>query len=66
MLSRGIHPKVASEMLGHSNIAITLDLYSHVSATMQRDAARTMDEIGAPGPNMAGNVERMPEPPRAV
>lgn len=39
MLSRGVHPKMASEMLGHSTIAITLDLYSHVTANMQREAA---------------------------
>ncbi len=32
MLSRGIHPKIVSEMLGHSTIGITLDLYSHVDA----------------------------------
>ena len=36
MLSRGIHPKIVSEMLGHSTIGITLDLYSHVTPTMQR------------------------------
>ncbi|MEO8898698.1 MAG: tyrosine-type recombinase/integrase [Candidatus Dormibacter sp.] len=43
MLSRGVHPKLASEMLGHSTIAITLDLYSHVSANMQREAADAID-----------------------
>lgn len=43
MLSRGVHPKMASEMLGHSTIAITLDLYSHVSANMQRQAADAID-----------------------
>ena len=30
MLEQGIHPKVVSERLGHSNINITLDIYSHV------------------------------------
>jgi integrase len=30
LLSSGVHPKVASERLGHSTIGITLDLYSHV------------------------------------
>lgn len=45
MLSRGVHPKVASELLGHSTVGITLDLYSHVSESMQRDAARAMDEV---------------------
>jgi integrase len=45
MLSRGVHPKVASEMLGHASVGITLDLYSHVSETMQRGAAATLDDI---------------------
>lgn len=30
MLSRGIHPKIISERLGHSSINVTLDKYSHV------------------------------------
>lgn len=45
MLGRGVHPKVASEMLGHSTVGMTLDLYSHVSQTMQRDAAATLDQL---------------------
>ena len=43
LLGRGVHPKIASEMLGHSTIAITLDLYSHVTPTMQRGAADELD-----------------------
>ncbi|MBV8444448.1 MAG: tyrosine-type recombinase/integrase [Candidatus Dormibacteraeota bacterium] len=43
MLSRGVHPKAASEMLGHSTIAITLDLYSHVTENIQRQAAEAID-----------------------
>ncbi|TIT73528.1 MAG: site-specific integrase, partial [Mesorhizobium sp.] len=43
MLSAGIHPKVASERLGHSTIGITLDLYSHVMPGMQADAAEQVD-----------------------
>lgn len=42
-LGRGVHPKVVSEMLGHSRIAVTLDLYSHVTPTMQREAISAMD-----------------------
>ncbi len=38
-LSAGVHPKVVSERLGHSNIGITLDTYSHVLEGMQQDAA---------------------------
>jgi len=45
LLGRGIHPKIVSELLGHSTIAITLDTYSHVIPTMQRQAAAAMDAI---------------------
>ena len=44
MLASGIHPKVASERLGHSKVGITLDLYSHVLPGMQEDAAGRVDE----------------------
>jgi integrase len=44
MLANGIHPKVASERLGHSKIGITLDLYSHVLPGMEEDAAERVDE----------------------
>ena len=43
MLGQGVHPKVVSEMLGHSQISVTLDLYSHVTPTMQRDATAAVD-----------------------
>jgi integrase len=38
-LEAGVHPKVVSERLGHANIGITLNLYSHVSEGMDRAAA---------------------------
>lgn len=43
MLASGVHPKVASERLGHSKVGITLDLYSHVLPGMQEDAAAKVD-----------------------
>ncbi|WP_292512665.1 hypothetical protein [Mesorhizobium sp.] len=43
MLAAGVHPKVASERLGHSTIGITLDLCSHVMPGMQADAAEQVD-----------------------
>jgi integrase len=43
LLANGVHPKVASERLGHSKVGITLDLYSHVIPGMQADAAATVD-----------------------
>ena len=39
----GVHVKVISERLGHSTVGITLDLYSHVTPTMGREAAVAMD-----------------------
>lgn len=44
LLEAGIHPKVAQERLGHSTITTTLDLYSHVTATMQAEAATRLDD----------------------
>lgn len=35
MLSHGVNPKIVSSVLGHSDIGITLDLYSHYSVDMQ-------------------------------
>jgi integrase len=43
LLSEGVHPKVAQERLGHSTVTTTLDLYSHVAETMQKDAADRID-----------------------
>ncbi len=45
MLSAGVHPKVVQERLGHSKIAVTLDTYSHVLPTMQRDAAERVNAL---------------------
>lgn len=44
LLARGVHPKVASERLGHSRVGITLDLYSHVLPGMQEDAVARVDD----------------------
>jgi integrase len=48
MLQQGIHPKIVQERLGHSDISLTLNTYSHVIPTMQEEAAEKMDEILAP------------------
>ena len=44
LLSSGVHPKIVQERLGHSTITTTMDLYSHVSETMQGDAAARLDQ----------------------
>ncbi len=44
-LAKGVNVKVISERLGHSNIKITLDTYSHVLPTVQEDAVNKIEEI---------------------
>lgn len=39
MLKQGVNPKIVSERLGHSSIAITMDVYSHVLPGLQEAAA---------------------------
>jgi len=41
----GVNPKVIQELLGHSKISITLEVYSHVLPSMQQEAAGKMDEV---------------------
>jgi len=48
MLTAGVHPKVVSERLGHANIGITLDIYSHVLPGLQEAAADKFDRIFEP------------------
>lgn len=38
-LGAGVHPKIVSERLGHATTAVTLDLYSHVTPTIDAEAA---------------------------
>jgi len=45
LLARGAHPKIASERLYHSRVAITFDLDSHVTEPMQRRAPESMDTL---------------------
>ncbi|MFC1961730.1 tyrosine-type recombinase/integrase [Chloroflexota bacterium] len=49
MLLRGAKPKVISEALGHSSVAFTMDVYSHIIEGMQTDAMALLDEILPPG-----------------
>lgn len=47
LLGAGIHPKVVQERLGHSDISITMSVYSHGTETMQRDAVDRLAAIMA-------------------
>jgi hypothetical protein len=45
MLLRGAKPKVISEALGHSSVAFTMDVYSHIIEGMQSEAMALLDEV---------------------
>lgn len=45
LLAAGENPKVVSERLGHSGVAMTLDVYSHVLPSMQQAAAEKLENI---------------------
>lgn len=44
-VAHGISPKVVAERLGHSTVRLTLDRYSHVGPTLQREAADLIDAL---------------------
>lgn len=45
LLEAGMHPKVVSEMLGHSSVKVTMDLYAHATPAMHRVATSAMQII---------------------
>jgi integrase len=63
LVMQGVHPKVVQERLGHSRVDVTLDTYSHVLPSMQRDAADQLDRLSLSGrrgsePPASRNVAR--------
>jgi integrase len=71
LLTQGVHPRVVMETLGHSQVSLTLDTYSHVLPGLQAEAARRLEdaigcqigcqeENGAP-PNSGGNANSLEE-----
>jgi site-specific recombinase XerD len=45
LLAQGVHPKVVQEILGHSQISLTLDTYSTVLPSVSRAAEEEMNEV---------------------
>jgi integrase len=45
MLAQGVPPRVVMETLGHSQISLTMNTYSHVIPALQREAADRMEAI---------------------
>ena len=48
---RGAKPKVISEALGHSSVAFTIDVYSHIIDGIQNDAVSLLDAVLPAGVN---------------
>jgi integrase len=45
LIAKGVHPRVVMNILGHSQISITMNTYGHVTAEAQRTAAQAMDGL---------------------
>ena len=45
LLAQGVHPRVVMELLGHSQISLTMDTYSHVMPDAMREAVRLMEAV---------------------
>jgi integrase len=45
LLAQGVHSKVVQEILGHSQISLTMDTYSTVLPPVSREAAEQMDAV---------------------
>ena len=47
LLAQGVNPRVVMETLGHSQVSLTLNTYSHVLPALQQDAAARMNAVFA-------------------
>jgi integrase len=45
LTAAGVAPRVVMEILGHSQISITMDVYTHVTSDTQREAISHMDRL---------------------
>lgn len=45
LIAQGVHPRVIMEILGHSKISTTMDIYAHVLPETQRDAMKKLDQL---------------------
>ena len=58
---RRAKPKVISEALGHSSVAFTMDVYSHIIEGMQSDAMALLDEVLPAGVSQKNNANLTPK-----
>src|SRR5215218_9752766 len=45
LISQGVHPRIVMEIMGHSQISVTMNTYGHVLPESQRVAARMVDQV---------------------
>ena len=45
LLTQGVHPRVVMELLGHSQISLTMNTYSHVIPSAMREAIGRMEAL---------------------
>lgn len=59
LLSLEVHPKIVQEILGHSQISITMDIYSHALPTMQHGAIEKLDGVFQAKPLVDSQTEEL-------
>ncbi len=57
LFNLGVHPKVVQELLGHSQISMTLDVYSHAMPNLQQDAISKLNDFLESGEEAADEEE---------
>lgn len=66
LLRHGVHPKVVQERLGHASITMTLDTYSHLIPSMQREAIGKIKLFAETSTEVARSGSRRQVPKRSV
>ena len=66
LLAQGVHPRVVMELLGHSQIAITMNTYSHVVPALRKDAADQMELALNPPPKSGVATLVATKPPSGI
>jgi hypothetical protein len=62
LIAQGVHPRVVMEILGHSQISLTMNTYGHVLPETQREATtKVADLFGKPTPTPAASSRKEPE-----
>ena len=63
LMQQGINPKVVQERLGHTTLAMTMDIYSHVSPGMQDQAAAVLGCLKPSGSTTVAELPNAAEKP---